>query len=649
MALPRTRALTVLLVVGWLGCAGVQLALRALAPDRVDGVDALLTLVALAPTVLLGALLAVRRPDSPVGPALTALAALPALAFTLQAAGAVVGGDLGAALSSGGWVHLVTGFGLLCQVFPDGVLPGARWRLLPAAFLAVAVSLQVVLGLVGAGVLRVPPAVLLPGYLALLLALAASVAPLVVRHRRGPPRVRRQVGWLALGASSVPVLLAAGWGAQLAGVPAGPAYLPVLAALLLAVPASVAVAVLRHDVLDVDRLLGQTAAWLATAVTAAAVFAVGVWATVRLVPGQDTAAGAAAGAFLAAVGLLPLHRRALAVAGRVLDRERTVLHARLRSWVHDVRDGRADPAGVTAVLRAVLDDPDLDLLLRLPGGDGLVTPGGASAGEPPGGDPGLVPLRSHGVDVGVLRLGRVGTRRLRVAREAVLELGLPIELARLQVGLRAALTAVRDSRARLVGAAAAERVRLERDLHDGAQTDLLAIGMALRRLARTGDLPADESVELDAAVHGIEQVVAELRRLAHGVRPARLDDGLVAAVRELAAAGPLPVEVVAAGLDGAGPAGAVDEVRTTTAYFVVAEALANTYKHARADRAAVCIEHVGGRLRVQVHDDGVGGAGDGGTGGGAVLRTVRDRVLAVGGRLAVDSPAGAGTTVTAEL
>lgn len=644
VAPPRTRTRTAVAVVGWLGCAAVQLVLWGTVPGRVDGGNLLVTLVALAPTVLLGALLTLRRPDSPVGPALAGLAALPALAFALEATGAAVGGDLGAALAAGAWVHLVTGFGLLCQVFPDGLLPGRRRRLLPAAFIGVAVALQVLLGLVAGGVLAMPAPALLPGYLALLAALAASVAPLVLRYRRGPARVRAQVGWLVLGATSVPVLLATGWGLQLVGVPVGLAYTPVLAALLLAVPASVAVAVLRHDLLDVDRLLGRTAAWLATAVTAAAVFAVGVWATVRLVPGQDTATGAAVGAFLAAVGLLPLHRRALAVAGRVLDRERTVLHARLRTWVHDVRDGRADPAGVTAVLRELLEDPGLDLALRLPGGEGWRTPAGDPVPGPPDDGPDVVPLRSAGVDIGVLRLGRTGTRRLRRAREAVVELRLPLELARLQLGLRTALTAVQDSRARLVGAAAAERVRLERDLHDGAQTDLLAIGMALRRLARDGDLPPGGTAELDGAVRGIEQVVAELRRLAHGVRPARLDDGLVAAVRDLAAAGPLPVDVVADGVDGCGPADAEDEVRTTTAYFVVAEALANTYKHARAARAAVRIEQVGGRLRVQVRDDGVGGAG-----GGTVLRTVRDRVLAAGGWIAVDSPAGAGTTVTAEL
>ncbi|MCO7220789.1 histidine kinase [Klenkia sp. PcliD-1-E] len=639
MAPPSTR--TALVVAGWLGCAGVQLTLWAAVPDRVDGDNLLVTLVALAPTVLLGTVLALRRPDSPVGPALTGLAALPALTFALEATGAAVGGDLGAALAAGAWVHLVTGFGLLCQAFPDGLLPRRRWRLLPGVFLGVAVALQVLLGLTAAGVLELTAPQLLPGYAALLVALAASVAPLVLRFRRGPARVRRQVGWLALGAVCVPVLLATGWGLQLVGVPVGLAYLPVLAALLLAVPASVAVAVLRHDLLDVDRLLGQTAAWLATAVTAAAVFAAGVWATVRLVPGQDTATGAAVGAFLAAIGLLPLHRRALAVAGRVLDPERTVLHARLRTWVHDVRDGRADAAGVTAMLRALLDDPDLDLLLRSPDGEGWVSPAGEPVPGPADDDPGLIPLRSAGVAIGVLRLGRTGTRRLRRAREAVVELQLPLELARLQVGLRTALTAVQDSRARLVGAAAAERVRLERDLHDGAQTDLLAIGMALRRLARDGDLPPGGTAELDGAVRGIEQVVAELRRLAHGVRPARLDDGLVAAVLDLAAAGPLPVEVVAEGVDEAGP---VSEARTTTAYFVVAEALANTYKHAGAARAAVRLEQVDGRLRVQVRDDGVGGAGS-----ATVLRTVRDRVLAVGGRLAVDSPAGAGTTVIAEL
>jgi len=121
---------------------------------------------------------------------------------------------------------------------------------------------------------------------------------------------------------------------------------------------------------------------------------------------------------------------------------------------------------------------------------------------------------------------------------------LPIEVSRLRIGLRRALTEVDESRRRLVSATIDERRRLERDLHDGAQQQLVAIGMQLR--AAQYRLRPDDPVsdDLELAVERLEATVGELRRLAHSVRPASLDDGLPAALARLGAECPLPVDFV---------------------------------------------------------------------------------------------------------
>ena len=213
---------------------------------------------------------------------------------------------------------------------------------------------------------------------------------------------------------------------------------------------------------------------------------------------------------------------------------------------------------------------------------------------------------------------------------------LAFENARLQAELRAQLTELRASRARIVTAGDAERKRLERDLHDGAQQRLLAAGLALQLFADdhgNGQLLAEARSELQAGLR-------DLRELARGIHPAVLTaQGLPAAVRSLADRAPVPVALDVA--DERHP-----EPVESAAYFVVSEALANVAKHASARSAAVSIQRHNGRLIVQIDDDGDGGA-DQQLGGG--LRGLADRIGALSGRLTVESPLGEGTTVKAEI
>jgi signal transduction histidine kinase len=184
------------------------------------------------------------------------------------------------------------------------------------------------------------------------------------------------------------------------------------------------------------------------------------------------------------------------------------------------------------------------------------------------------------------------------------------------------------------------RRQLERDLHDGAQQRLMSIGLALQ-LARKELPDSSTAAELiDESEGELQAAIDELRNLAHGIHPAVLTEhGLQAAVTALARRLAVPVELSGTGSRMPAPA-------ETTAYFLICEALQNTVKHARASRATVAVAREDSLVLVEVTDDGAGGA-DPAAGSG--LRGLADRVEAVGGRLSIESPAGQGTTVRAEL
>src|SRR4051794_11082398 len=204
--------------------------------------------------------------------------------------------------------------------------------------------------------------------------------------------------------------------------------------------------------------------------------------------------------------------------------------------------------------------------------------------------------------------------------------------------LRARVVELKETRARVVDAADAERRRIERDLHDGAQQHLVAIAMNLGRAKLKLDEDPDGARELVAQAHrDAKDSIVELRNVIRGVHPAVLEDrGLDAALSALAARSPVPVR-----LDVDVP---VRPSRTVeaVAYFVVSEALTNVAKHSRATRASVQVATVGDRLLVTVSDDGVGGAGGRADSG---LTGLRERVRAVDGTFELTSPPGHGTTL----
>jgi signal transduction histidine kinase len=187
-----------------------------------------------------------------------------------------------------------------------------------------------------------------------------------------------------------------------------------------------------------------------------------------------------------------------------------------------------------------------------------------------------------------------------------------------------------------------ERLRLERDLHDGAQQRLVSLTLTLRMAREKLGTDAGEVGRLlDRSREELDEALKELRELARGIHPTVLSHrGLGAAVEALAHRAPLPVEV------GERPAHKLPERVELAAYFVVSEALTNVAKHASATQASVTMSERDGRLAVEISDDGVGGADiDLGTG----LRGLTDRLAAIGGELEVDSGPGRGTSVRARI
>jgi signal transduction histidine kinase len=219
---------------------------------------------------------------------------------------------------------------------------------------------------------------------------------------------------------------------------------------------------------------------------------------------------------------------------------------------------------------------------------------------------------------------------------------LTLENERLDAELRANLDELRASRARILTAGDVQRRQIERDLHDGAQQRLMALGINLRLARDRVRSEPDEAVELlDSSLGELNEATGELRELARGIHPAVLTErGLTAALKGLAGRSPVPVELVGT------PRDRLPSAVESAVYFVVAEALTNVARYAEARTATVSVLRSNGHVDVEVSDDGVGGAdADHGSG----LRGLSDRVAALDGRLELSSREDEGTTVRARI
>jgi signal transduction histidine kinase len=219
--------------------------------------------------------------------------------------------------------------------------------------------------------------------------------------------------------------------------------------------------------------------------------------------------------------------------------------------------------------------------------------------------------------------------------------GIALENARLHAELRARLEELKGSRARIVDAGQKERQRLERNLHDGAQHRLVALSLQLSLLEEQLAGDSSATTQLEQARAQIDTSLDELREIAQGIHPAVVSaHGLPVALEQLAALAQVPV-CLTVEIEGRLP-----EAVEVAAYYLISETLANVGKYAQASSATVEVVRSDGQIRVEVIDDGVGGAD---TERGSGLRGLADRVEALGGRLRVWSPPGGGTRVSAEI
>ena len=300
--------------------------------------------------------------------------------------------------------------------------------------------------------------------------------------------------------------------------------------------------------------------------------------------------------------------------------------------------GTIPTGGLRDAMADVLHDPHLRLAFPL--GGGWVDEAGAQVSAPEQTtSSGSSRIELDGRTLAVIGHDPAIDERLIAAVGAAT--AMTLENARLHAEVRAQLEEVRASRARIVGSADAERRRIERDLHDGAQQRLLTLSFRLRAaIKRSADVDPALHEDLAEADDELRHAIEELRNLARGIHPTILtDEGLGPALGSLVDRAPMPVQLTSV------PDRRLPSPIEAAAYFVVAEALTNAARHAGTS-AEVSASLSDGNLIVRVSDEGPGGA-DGRLGSG--LRGLADRVEAVDGRLTIDSPAGQGTRVIAEF
>jgi signal transduction histidine kinase len=307
----------------------------------------------------------------------------------------------------------------------------------------------------------------------------------------------------------------------------------------------------------------------------------------------------------------------------------------------------AEPMHREDLVRALarrMGDPSLEIAYVVSDGRGYVDASGFPR-ELPGEGSGraVAVLESEGRSIAALVHDETLAHDPEIVEAVAAAARLAIANERLRAELRAQLEEVRASRARIVDAGDAERRKVQRDLHDGAQQRLVTLSLELGLIRNRLDEGTDPEIaaQLESIGQELREAIDELRELARGIHPSILtDSGLAAALESLAQRSALPVS-----LDNRST-GRLPARVEVTAYFVVAEALTNVAKYAQASRVVVRLESRDGMVRVEVDDDGNGGA-DPGSGSG--LSGLQDRVAAIGGQLWVESPPGEGTQVWAEI
>ncbi|MFF0269784.1 sensor histidine kinase [Kribbella sp. NPDC004536] len=656
-------------VAGMFGTAVVaELAAITLSWRLEPAYDTLLYVLFNLAAVGAGAVIAWRRPENTIGWLFLGFGLLNTLASDLAhgwglraAAEGWPGGPVGEAISAVSWLPSGYGWVLTFLLFPTGRLPGRRWRAVPwigAAGLLISMTAwtlspdrgrDFVSGRNPIAVEGLPTGLLLAVGMPLFLgALLAAVVSLAVRFRRSAGLERQQLKWFVLAAAVAGVALPTSFALWYVS----PAASVLAAVALTGLPLAASAAILRYRLYDIDFFISRTVAYAGLTVLLVASYAV-VTVALGTFLGSGSAWTVAVATLVCAVLFRPLRTRIQDVVDRRFNRSRYDALHRMTTFLDDVRAGRRPPEDVQPVLGKILGDPGLELLVFLPESRRYVDLRGTARDDADGRQ--RIAIERGDQPVGVVLYDGAGPLGPELVRRVVELGGLAVEIARLRAELNVQLVEVTASRARIVAATHAERRRIERDLHDGAQQRLVSIGLALRHaqhqlglgkptappeLGGSGEPDvAAVRATLDGAVAEATVAIGELRELARGLPPSQLDAGLGPACEELARRAPVPVSVRM-------PERRFDSGVEAAAYFICCEGLTNAVKHADATRVELIADHDREQLVVRVVDDGIGGAAPrGGTG----LTGLADRVAALGGTFQVDSRPGAGTTLVAEL
>ena len=625
----------------------------------------------------LGVVLADRRPSNPIGWLFCAIGVLAGIISVsteyarwalIHEAGRPPGARFAAWLQEWDWIPMIVGLGVVGWIFPEGRLVSRRWRIplvVACALAVVPVVLNALLprltifagfdnplGLHEAWVSRTAN-----GSVGLVLpvliggAIAASV-----RYRRSRGDERQQIKWLLLAVSAVASVLLY-YGLLLAtgtdpnhGFAAWSQYLAI--ASFLTVPVSVAFGVLKYRLYDLDVVINKAVVYGVIAASITAVYLVLVVAAGSLTGYASNPVVSAIAAAAAALTFQPIRRRAQRVANRLVYGDRATPYEVLTDLGARLAGEYASDDVLDRIASAVAGGTGADrVVVWLSAGHELlpaaVWPSGAEATAIPStaveGESVEDGMRSFAVRHQGELLGAIGIHKppsdpptpadVKLVSDLAAQAGLVLRNARLIEDLRA-------SRRRLVTAQDEERRRLERNIHDGAQQQLVALTVKARLAEQMVDRDPAKARDLVGQI-GTESTDAleTLRDLARGIYPPLLaDQGLVAALESQARKAAVPVAVEADGV------GRFDRDVEAGVYFCVLEALNNVAKYAGASRVDVRLRRLDGEVVFEVRDDGVG-FDPAAHGYGTGLRGMADRLEALGGRLQVDSAPEAGTTI----
>jgi signal transduction histidine kinase len=640
----------------------------------------------------LGALIAIRRPHHPVGWLLLASATAFMVDqgliqnFVIYAIHvrnrSIPGGDLVGSIESMMWVPGIAPIAIfLPLVFPTGTLLSRRWRLVLWIAIVAMISAFVGNGLSPTAdttsyIAGVRP-VLLPepfsaitgalsvAIIVLPLCAIAGIIALVVRYRRGTADERHQIKWM-LAASA---FYAFGFAGSL--VPGMLGHnIPILQDVgvlgLVLVPVAAAIAVLKYRLYDIDVVISRTLVYGALAAFITAVYVgivVGVGTLVGS-GGQPNLVLSIVATAIVAVAFQPVREQLQRVANRLVYGKRATPYEVLSQFSERVAETYGAEEALPKMARVLAEGTGAERALVWLRAGTLLRPAaawpesGGAAQEPvrvlgdnmpdlPGDE--AVPVQHQGELLGGLTVTkRSGESLTPIERKLLDDLAHQAGLVLKNVGLTAELLArledLRASRQRLVAAQDEERRRLERNLHDGAQQNLVAIKVKLGLAEMLAAKDPARAKELLAQLKGdTDEALETLRSLARGIYPPLLaEKGLAAALESQARKATLPVDVEADGV------GRFPQDTEAAVYFCVLEALQNVQKYADASRAVVRLSTVREELHFEVNDDGKGfepatqkmGSGS---------QNMRDRIDALGGSMEVKSATGAGTSVVGYL